>query len=362
MNEGEAFIREAARVRGIDPDIAVRVAMSEGGTMPPGNVGKFNTGWSYWQLQLHYAMEGKPGVTNPTVGMGEGFTALTGWEPGDPAAWRDSVRYALNRVKAGGWGPWYGAAAVGVGTWDGIDRNHPWDANAEVWDFERATPPPPAGLTYNPDTPPERQIQDWVCAIRTATWVLRSVGVSVDAGTMQDRMVPRFVRPDVGLLDARGYGLRDALAELLPPGTTTEVLPAATWEDIAARAGKGPIALGGRSLYHWVAVRRQLPDGTLSLMNPAPAWQGIKDDLTREEWDRWGPWSAVYVPVTTSQPVPVTTLEQLRTLVGVAYHAEGAVRTGLEAAIRPHLNGEQIREQVQAVLNFLRDNNPDKGR
>src|SRR5262245_568970 len=120
-SEGEDFIRDAASKRGIDQEIALRVADSEGGRDAPGLVGKFPTGWSWWQYQLHY---GGPGYEQygTVAGMGPGFTNLTGWAAGDDRAWRDAARYALNRAKNGGWTSWYGAAAVGIGKWDGINR------------------------------------------------------------------------------------------------------------------------------------------------------------------------------------------------------------------------------------------------
>jgi hypothetical protein len=101
-SEIERFIRDAAEARGITPDVAVIVARSEGGVDEYARRGTFATGSSWWPFQLHY---GGPGYEQygTVAGMGAGFTELTGWQPGDPRAWRDSVRYALNRAKAGGW-------------------------------------------------------------------------------------------------------------------------------------------------------------------------------------------------------------------------------------------------------------------
>lgn len=141
--EIEGFIRQAATARGIDPDTAVRVARSEGGVDEYAKRGTFSTGSSWWPFQQHYGGAGYEQYGN-VAGQGNGFTALTGWQPGDPAAWKDSVRYALNRAKRDGWGAWYGAAAAGIGRWDGIDRSHPWDANTETWDYERKGEPVPA--------------------------------------------------------------------------------------------------------------------------------------------------------------------------------------------------------------------------
>lgn len=113
-NVVEQYIRQAAQARGIDPDIAMRVAKSEGGT-EVAKRGTFNTGSSWWPYQLHYGGKGTPYEHLGTVaGMGNAFTAETGFQPGDPAAWRASVDYALDRAQKSGWDAWYGARAQGI--------------------------------------------------------------------------------------------------------------------------------------------------------------------------------------------------------------------------------------------------------
>lgn len=311
--EIEGFIRDAGQMRGIDGDTAIKVARSEGGVDEYAVVGKFPTGWSWWAFQLHY---GGPGYEQygTVAGMGPGFTKLTGWQPGDPAAWRDAVRYALNRAKAGGWSPWYGAAAVGVGQWDGIDRSAPWDANAERWDFEAPT----GSLIYNPFQSPERQIQDWVCSIRATAWALKSLGLPVDIGALQDEMSPEYVNPDVGLKDRRGYGVAAILKAHLPAdwADRVHVFEAISWPELWSLAGRGPIALGVHGANHWINVAAQQADGSVSSPNPAPKYPAaapIGDVLTEDEFNRYGPESAVWVSVAAvpdpPHPQPVTRAE-----------------------------------------------------
>lgn len=116
----EAYIRNAATQRGIDPDIAMKVAMSEGGT-DVARRGTFNTGSSWWPFQLHYGGKGYEQFGN-TAGMGNAFTQATGFQPGDPAAWRASVDYALDHAQKSGWGAWYGAKAQGITGMKGIGQ------------------------------------------------------------------------------------------------------------------------------------------------------------------------------------------------------------------------------------------------
>lgn len=300
----EEFIRGAATARGIDAATAITVAKSEGGVNEPARRGTFPTGSSWWAFQLHY---GGPGYEHfgTVAGMGNGFSKLTGWQPGDPAAWRDAARYALNRAKASGWGAWYGAAAVGIGLWDGIDKNHPWDANAELWDFEQT--PVPTPLVYNPNQPPERQVQDWTCSIRATAWMLKSLGLPVDIGALQDEMSPRYVTPELGLLDGRGYGIAAVLKAHLPDDWDgrVQVFERLSWEELRSLAGQGPIGLGLHGAYHWVNVAQKRADGDLDAPNPAPKYPAaapIGDVLAAAEMQAWGPASAVWVNAVPTAP------------------------------------------------------------
>jgi hypothetical protein len=210
----EQFIRDAARKRGIDPDIAVRVAKSEGSVTEPARLGDFSghpwySGKSWWPFQLHYGGKGYEHFGN-TAGMGNHFTELTGWQPGDPKAWQDSVRYALNRAKAGGWKPWYGAAHVGIGQWDGIDRTHPWDAHGERWDYEAGTAPGGGAMPvkFDPHYPAVIQNDDWSCAPTSLTWAMKALGRHPGDNFIEDDMVRLgLVTHEQGLMNHTGSGI-----------------------------------------------------------------------------------------------------------------------------------------------------------
>ncbi len=111
--EIEIYIRQAAIQRGIDPDIAVRVAQSEGGLIDP----------------VRQSDVIKDGVREPSFGpfqlymnggLGNAFQTETGLHPSDPNAWRQGVDFALDSAKKDGWGAWYGAKNVGITGMDGI--------------------------------------------------------------------------------------------------------------------------------------------------------------------------------------------------------------------------------------------------
>lgn len=111
----ESYIREAATKRGIDPEVAVKVARSEG--LAPGvwqsNVvrgdGKRETSYGPFQLLVG-------------GGLGDKFQKVYGKSPSDPSTLNQQIDFALDEAASGGWSPWYGAAKVGVGARTGLDR------------------------------------------------------------------------------------------------------------------------------------------------------------------------------------------------------------------------------------------------
>ena len=102
----EGYIRQTASKYGIDPDVAMRVAQSEG-------LNQFTSGirgeTSYGAFQLHTG-----------GGLGDEFRKATGLDPADPKNEKATIDYALKKASQGGWGPWHGAAHVGIGRMQGI--------------------------------------------------------------------------------------------------------------------------------------------------------------------------------------------------------------------------------------------------
>jgi hypothetical protein len=128
VNSLADYIRRAAASRGIDPNVALTVARSEG--LQPGtwqsNVKKDVNGFSvrepsYGPFQL---LVGGPGTGFPT-GLGNKFQAATGLDPSDPRNAKAGIDYALNTAATTGWGPWFGAKAAGISPFRGIQGAHP---------------------------------------------------------------------------------------------------------------------------------------------------------------------------------------------------------------------------------------------
>ncbi|WP_427026600.1 hypothetical protein ACP4J4_20235 (plasmid) [Aureimonas ureilytica] len=119
VKAAERLIRESASRYGVDPNIAVRVARSEGlaSGVYQSNLSKGGSREpSYGPFQL---LVGGPGTNYPT-GMGNDFIRQTGLDPRDPSTVPDQIDFAMRHAANNGWGAWYGAKKVGVGNRDGI--------------------------------------------------------------------------------------------------------------------------------------------------------------------------------------------------------------------------------------------------
>ena len=120
MTPIEQYVRKAAYQRGINPDIAARVAGHEGMNVfdpsKPDHGG--DGGSSFGPFQLHY---GGINPVMPHAGMGDDFTKATRLDARDPSTWQKQVDFSLEHAKKRGWGNWMGATTAGVGPWNGIN-------------------------------------------------------------------------------------------------------------------------------------------------------------------------------------------------------------------------------------------------
>src|SRR5262249_14376124 len=104
--------------------------------------------------------------------------------------------------------------------------------------------------TYNADYPARLQRQDWTCAVVSTWWLLNSIGIAIDAGDLQDEMVGAGLEaPGVGLLVAEASPLATWLRDRW--GLEVEHTGWADWGWLTARAGQGPVIMGGRRWDHW---------------------------------------------------------------------------------------------------------------
>ena len=105
--------REAARL-GIDPEVAVRVANTEGGFSDPTRQ-NMEGAPAYGPYQMYVGGPSRPGLGDEMIRLGI--------DPRKPENAEKAVTFALEHARKNGWGAFQGAAANGIGNWDGIDQN-----------------------------------------------------------------------------------------------------------------------------------------------------------------------------------------------------------------------------------------------
>lgn len=202
-------------------------------------------------------------------------------------------------------------------------------------------PESPATAPYDPDTPPERQVQDWSCSIRVTCWMLKSIGIPVEAGELQVRMqAAGLVSPALGLHDGSGAALAAWLSTEF--GVRAWNAYPTDWASVADLAGDCPVGLGSGGYYHWLAVRDAHADGTLRLMNPAPNWRDIGETLTPAEWARGEPWALLWIEV----DAPAEEMDDMAIAAEQARIALEAVLPDIDKALSYDLP-EEAREALQ---------------
>lgn len=105
-----SFIRSEAQRLGIDPDIAVRVANSEGND------------WAFARNEQGEASYGAFQLNTKGRGVGYSFEQDTGKKANDPANERLTITYALEHVRRNGWGAWQGAKKQGITGFQGVSQ------------------------------------------------------------------------------------------------------------------------------------------------------------------------------------------------------------------------------------------------
>jgi SH3-like domain-containing protein len=180
-----------------------------------------------------------------------------------------------------------------------------WRGGGVYW-FDTSRKPCPRGgrvpdLRFNSSVPVEVQLTPFSCSVGATFWCLRSLGLSLSQQDLENVMVPALVSPDKGLLDGSGATIVSLLRQTY--GLSVSNASQVGFDDVVARAGKAPIALGGSRWYveddgsvtgHWVAVRGYENDQLL-LANPGGTGPHFgQQSLTRDDFAQRAPFAAVW--------------------------------------------------------------------
>lgn len=155
---------------------------------------------------------------------------------------------------------------------------------------------------FDSTVPVALQLNDYSCSVGATFWCLRSLGVSLTQQDLENVMVPALVSQALGLLDGSGATIVGLLRDRY--GLAATNASSVTFDQVAARAGKQAIAIGGARWFvetdgsvigHWVAVRSF--DGTrLILANPGGTGPNFgQQSLSRDDFESRAPFAAVWI-------------------------------------------------------------------
>jgi SH3-like domain-containing protein len=158
-------------------------------------------------------------------------------------------------------------------------------------------------VLFNPAATLELQLTDFSCSVGATFWCLNSLGVNITQRALQELMVPGLVSPDDGLLDSSGSTIVRLLRDHF--GLAATNMAQVSFDEVASRAGRQPIALGGRRWHvnpatgaatgHWVAVR-SFDGQRLILANPGGTGPNFgQQSLDRDDFAQRGSFSAVFI-------------------------------------------------------------------
>lgn len=138
------------------------------------------------------------------------------------------------------------------------------------------------------------QEASWTCAACAQAWVLRATGV--DPAANEWSQVEQIGYPDningtYGLMDGSGSQLCRVYQDNYGVPTGQGWL---SFDEVYQLCLKTTGQMSGGAYYHWVALRG-VQGPHLWIANSAPGYKGVWDILTRDDWNRLGPWSVVWL-------------------------------------------------------------------
>lgn len=136
------------------------------------------------------------------------------------------------------------------------------------------------------------QYYDWTCSCCSLDWVLEATwrrGSDRYLTTMEIGYTHN-VNPSYGLMDGSGAELQRVLQSYGQPSEQS-------WLDFDSVYGLAQQTTGmmsGGNWYHWVALRG-VQGSNLWIANSAPGYKGVWDVLSREDFNRLGGFSVVWL-------------------------------------------------------------------
>lgn len=155
-------------------------------------------------------------------------------------------------------------------------------------------PAPPNYLAnYNPEEYMPPQQASWSCAACSLAWLERALGLNANASettAIAEIGYPDNINSTYGLMDGSGSQLQRVLRDTYGQSSSQGWL---TFDQAWAIYAQTPGMMSGGNWYHWVSVRGT-SDGNLYIANSAPGYMGVDSILSRDDFNRLGPFSCVW--------------------------------------------------------------------
>jgi hypothetical protein len=143
------------------------------------------------------------------------------------------------------------------------------------------------------------QLYGWTCSACSTEFVERALGYprGGDVYTNREEVVyaigyPGNINGSYGLMDGTGAQLQRVLLDSTGQQSEQGYLG---FDDVYALAEQQtPGLMSGAAWYHWVALRG-VQAGCLWIANSAPGYKGVYDVLSREDFNRLGGFSVVWL-------------------------------------------------------------------
>jgi hypothetical protein len=154
-------------------------------------------------------------------------------------------------------------------------------------------------VAFNPNYQRIAQNDDWSCAPTSLRWALESLGCDAPEDWMENSVISEHVvSRELGLLNATGAGLAHFVRRHFGPmGFDANNEASISFMGAALEGDHAyPILIGGRDWNHWTAVRGyDAANDLLLLANPGDGWRGVRQTMSRAQFDQLGPFSMVRV-------------------------------------------------------------------
>jgi hypothetical protein len=134
----------------------------------------------------------------------------------------------------------------------------------------------------------------WNCAACALDWVLRSTRLAPETHTPFDAQreigYPHNINPQYGLMSGDGRAVREVYSDY---GQNTRQ----AWLDFDSVYELAQVTTGqmsGSNWYHWVSLRG-VSGNALWIANSAPGFRGVFSVLSRQDFERLGSFSVVWL-------------------------------------------------------------------